>query len=131
VSAGKDQFSAAGTLGVDVSHDGFRLRLIIYVGQILVAGFAEAEIAEVVVVDAVVADAGADTAHIADIVDNACPLKSKLMANRTPLLRAWRHTAAYTVVLLADAAHGTAQSLLTALDTQGFGHLFITPHEEL
>jgi hypothetical protein len=104
----------ASAVCVDVGDDGSGFGLVELVGELEVAGLADAEVAEVVVVDSVVADCGADAADVADVVECGCALELEGVADGAAFLRAGRDAAAHAVEGRADAAVGAAEFLLGA-----------------
>jgi hypothetical protein len=122
---------SAGTLGGDVGDKLPGLGGIEVLRQGLVAGPAYSEVAGGVIVDAVVADGGANPAEVADVVEVGDVLVAELVADGTPFLGAGRHSAVHAVELIADAADRTAQLDLLATHTAGFQHRLVGPQVEL
>jgi hypothetical protein len=131
VDLAKQQFLSTGALRVDIGDDLPRFRWIEFVRQFRVATLADAEVAEIVVVDPVVADGSTDAAHIADEIQIGDALEVEGVADRTALLGAGRDPTAHAVEVVADAAEGAAQFLLLAVHAGRFQHFLVGTDEEL
>lgn len=131
VDVAEGQLLSAGALGVDIGDDLPGFGGVEFVRQFGVAALADAEVAEVVVVDPVVADGSADAAHIADEIQIGDALEVEGVADGTALLRAGRHAAPHAVEVVADAAEGAAQFLLLAAHAVRFQHFLVGTDEEL
>jgi len=125
------QLPPAGAPGVDVGDEIAGLGGVEVLGEGIVAGLAEAEVAEGVVIDSIVADGGADAADVADVVEVGGLLVVEFVADGAVLFRAGGHSAVHTVKLVADSADRPAQLLLLAFRAVRPQHFIVGADEKL
>jgi hypothetical protein len=81
-------------------------------GKVSVAGLADTEVTQMVIIDSIVADRSTDSTHIANEVEVSDMLVVIFMPEGTTLLTAWRHSTVHTVQLLTHPAYRAAEQLL-------------------
>ena len=98
------EFFSASALVTDVGDECAWFGVVEFIGEGVVAAFADAHVAEVVVVDSVVADGGADSADVADEVEVGDVLVVVGVSEGAALFGAGGEAAVDAVEAGADAA---------------------------
>ena len=115
----------------DVGDECAWFGVIEFIGEGVVAAFADAHVAEVVVVDSVVADGGADSADVADEVEVGDVLVVVGVSEGAALFGAGGEAAVDAVEAGADAADWAAEQFLVADCALGLQHFFVGTDEKL
>ncbi len=116
---------------VDIGYKLPCLGLVEFLWELRVASFAYSEIADVVIINSVVAYCSTHPTHITYKVQISDPLKVIGVADRAAVLCTRRHSAYHTVDLIANSTEWATQPGLRAANALWLQHFLVSSSVEL